>query len=215
MKKYYRVLLIAMSGVRIKDQELLRLGMSLPGFVERGQVIASLPSLSLLTIASHCPGNWEPIYLEIDEVNDSVFAEIASGEYDLVGISTFTARAYDAYKVADKIRSFGVKVVMGGLHVSVLPLEARNHCDAVVIGQGENLWKEVLNDFENGKLKDIYDQDLYTKFHIKDSILPRYDLIDITRYNRLTLQTSRGCPRHCSFCAASRLISPYQTKPVD
>ena len=215
MKRHNRVLLIAMSGVRIKDQELLKLGMTLPGFVERGKVIASLPSLSLLTIAAHCPKNWEPIYLEIDEVNESVFSEIANGEYDLIGISTFTARAYDAYRVADKIRSLGIKVVMGGLHVSTLPLEAKNHCDAVVVGQGELLWKEVLKDFENGKLKEVYNQSLYTKFHIKHSIVPRYDLIEVSKYNRLTLQTSRGCPRHCSFCAASRLISPYQTKPLN
>lgn len=215
MKKDYRVLLIAMSGVRVKDQELFKLGMTLPGFVERSQAIASLPSLSLLTIAGHCPKNWEPIYLEIDEINDVIFTQIEKGNYDLVGISTFTARAYDAYQVADKIRALGTRVIIGGLHVSALPFEATRHCDAVIIGQGENVWREVLTDFENGELKDIYHQKNYPAFSLKNSVLPRYDLIEVNRYNRLTLQTSRGCPHHCSFCAASRTISPYQLKPIE
>lgn len=215
MKKDYRVLLIAMSGVRVKDQELLKLGMTLPGFVERSQVIASLPSLSLLTIAAHCPENWNPTYMEIDKINDSVFSEIERGNYDLVALSTFTARAYDAYDVADKIRALGTKVVMGGLHVSALPFEAKEHCDAVIIGQGENIWAKILKDFENNELKKIYDQKNYPTFTIKDSILPRYDLINISNYNRLTLQTSRGCPHNCSFCASSRTMSPYQLKPLE
>lgn len=213
--KDYRVLLIAMSGVRVKDQELLKLGMTLPGFVERSQVIASLPSLSLLTIAGHCPENWEPTYIEIDEISESIFADIERNNYDLVAISTFTARAYDAYEVADKIRALGTKVIMGGLHVSGLPSEAKEHCDAVIVGQGENVWPKAIKDFEKGELKEIYNQKDYPAFSIKDSVLPRYDLIDISRYNRLTLQTSRGCPHNCSFCAASRTISPYQLKPLE
>ena len=104
---------------------------------------------------------------------------------------------------------------MGGLHVSALPMEAKEHCDSVIIGQGENIWGEALNDFENGELKDFYDQSNFPAFSLRNSILPRYDLIDINRYNRLTLQTSRGCPLNCHFCAASRTISPYQLKPLD
>ena len=214
MKKDYRVLLIAMSGVRVKDKELLKLGMTLPGFVERSKVIASLPSLSLLTIASFCPKNWIPSYLEVDELSD-LDLETIKNSYHLVAISTFTARVYEAYALADQIRESGTVVVMGGLHVSVLPDEASKHCDAVVAGQGENVWKELLSDFENGDLKKIYDQKKYPRFSLAQSLLPRYDLIDVDRYNRLTLQTSRGCPHHCTFCAASRNISAYQLKPLE
>ena len=213
--KDYKILFIAMSGVRVKNKELFELGMTLPGFIERSQVIASLPSLSLLTIASYCPKNWEPIYMEIDEIDNSVFTSIENDNYDLVAISTFTARAYDAYAVANKIRLLGTKVIMGGLHVSALPLEAKKYCDCVIVGQGENIWKEVINDFEHGNLKEIYNQKNYPVFSLKNSLLPRYDLIDINRYNRLTLQTSRGCPLNCHFCAASRTISPYQLKPLE
>ncbi len=213
----YRVLFVAMSGVRVKDKELLKLGMTLPGFVERSEVIASLPSLSLLTLAAHCPPHWHPSYMEVDELNiDETQATIASS-YDLVAISTFTARAYDAYLLADKLREHGVCVVLGGLHVSACPKEAMNHADAIVVGQGELLWGKLLEDFEKNELKPCYGlspQDS-SRFRLEHSKTPRYDLIDFNKYNRVTLQTSRGCPHHCSFCAASRTISNYQLKPID
>ena len=70
MRKEFQVLLIAMSGVRIKDSELLKLGMTLPGFIERSQTIAKLPSLSLLTLAAYSPSNWHCTYLDVDELGE-------------------------------------------------------------------------------------------------------------------------------------------------
>ena len=107
-------------------------------------------------------------------------------------------------------------MIMGGLHVSALPEEAKNHADAVVIGQGEGVWERLLADFEENNLKSFYDQKkINPRFRLKQGMLPRYDLIDFNRYNRVTLQTSRGCPLNCSFCAASRTISPFQCKPIE
>lgn len=216
MKKDYRVALIAMSGVRVKDQELLKLGMTLPGFVDRSQVIASLPSLSLLTLAAHCPPNWEPVYFEIDELKDEAEQKISQGNFDLVAISSFTARIFDAYQLADRLRMLGTKVVLGGLHVSALPQEAAFHADAIVQGEAELIWPKLLRDFENGQL-----QSKYSSFGDRSMVpaleslpIPRYDLLEIEKYNRLTLQTSRGCPHHCTFCAASRTISPYKLKSI-
>jgi radical SAM superfamily enzyme YgiQ (UPF0313 family) len=217
MIRDYRVLLIAMSGVRVKDKELLKLGMTLPGFVERSEVIASLPSLSLLTLAAHCPQHWHPTYIEIDQLNLEKASIDIVNNYDLVAITTFTARAYDAYALADQLRNQGVCVVLGGLHVSALPQEASAHADVIVVGQGETMWQELLRDFENNELKPCYGPHPLHKdrFRLEDSKTPRYDLIDFTQYNRVTLQTSRGCPHHCTFCAASRTISSYQLKPID
>ena len=111
--KSRRVLLLAMSGVRVKSDELRRLGMTLPGFIERGQVIASLPSLSLLTLAAHTPENWEAEYREIDELTDGAASQIASAGYDIVAISALTARILDAYEIADQLREAGITVVLG------------------------------------------------------------------------------------------------------
>ena len=99
-----KLLLVAMSGVRVKDQELLSLGMTLPGFVERSEVIASLPSLSLLTVAAYTPENWDITYREVDELDLESVSSIADEEFDLIGISAFTARIFDAYKLADELR---------------------------------------------------------------------------------------------------------------
>ncbi len=213
--KSCRVLLLAMSGVRVKSDELRELGMTLPGFIERGQVIASLPSLSLLTLAAHTPENWEAEYQEIDELTDGAAAQIASAGYDIVAISAFTARILDAYEIADQLRDAGVTVVLGSLHVTALPEEALTHADAIVTGEAELLWPELLADFETGALRPRYSSmDSPRRFDLAQAQVPRYDMLDVSRYNRLTLQTSRGCPLDCEFCGASRLISPYKIKPL-
>ncbi|MGA9521188.1 MAG: cobalamin-dependent protein [Myxococcaceae bacterium] len=216
--KTRRLLLIAMSGVRVHDPELRALGLTLPGFVERGNVIASLPSLSLLTLAGHTPDHWEVEYLEADALDASGAPEaVASrGRFDLVAISSLSARIFDAYALADQLRELGLKVVIGGLHASALPQEALNHADAVVQGEGERIWPELLSDYEEGRLRPIYSSLSEPRWahRMEDARVPRYDLLDIERYNRLTLQTTRGCPLDCSFCGASRTISGYKRKPL-
>jgi radical SAM superfamily enzyme YgiQ (UPF0313 family) len=134
--------LIAMSGVRVRTAELAALGVTLPGFVRRGKVIASLPSLGLLTVAGLTPREHEVEYMELDGLANLP----ALGNYDLVGISSLTASIEDAYRVADEFRRRGARVLMGGLHVSSLPEEALEHCDAVVIGGAEGAWPRVVQD---------------------------------------------------------------------
>jgi radical SAM superfamily enzyme YgiQ (UPF0313 family) len=211
-----RLLLLAMSGVRVRSRELLALGMTLPGFVERSRVIASLPSLSLLILAAHTPPHWDVEYREVDELDDAATSDLLKGRWDLVAISALSARVLEAYALADRLRSAGVPVVLGGLHVSALPEEAMRHADAVVQGEGEPVWPALLRDFEADRLQPLYSTLVPRAplFPLGDAPVPRYDLLDVSRYNRLTLQTSRGCPLHCSFCAASRTISPYKLKPI-
>lgn len=215
--KNYRVLFLAMGGVRVEDPVLGQLGLTLPGFQERVRTISRLPSLSLLTLAAYCPLNWEPVYQEIGDFNENSLRFILNGKFDLVAISTLTAVAEEAYKIALKIKLSGISVILGGLHVSAVPFEAMSYCDSVVVGQGELLWRSVLSDFEEGKLKPIYQEMNKTSSPAKVDhyISPRYDLIKKHNYNRITLQTSRGCPVDCSFCAASRMISSYQLKPIE
>ncbi|MBI4422538.1 MAG: cobalamin B12-binding domain-containing protein, partial [Elusimicrobia bacterium] len=133
MSRDRRVLLVAMSGVRVRHERLLEEGMTLPGFVERGRTIASLPSLSLLTLASLCPPDWRPDYRELDELPRGAAEAIAAEGYDLVALSSFTARILETYALADALRAAGVPVALGGLHVSALPEEAAAHADAVVV----------------------------------------------------------------------------------
>lgn len=206
-----RLLLVAMSGVRVFDPELLRLGLTLPGFVDRSRVIASLPSLGLLTLAAHTPPDWTVAYREYDALPVNAAEDIAEEGFGVVALSSLTARIDEAYALARQLRAFGIVVIMGGLHVSALPQEAAAHCDIVVKGEGEAVWPQVLADIAKGAWQPLYDSARPLSL---PHAVPRYDLLDLERYNRLTLQTTRGCPLHCSFCAASRTISPYRKKPL-
>ena len=204
--------LIAMSGVRAYNPELTKLGLTLPGFVERNKVIASLPSLSLLTLAALTPAPHEVEYCEIVDLR--VEPKLPD-HYDLVAISTFSAQVKDAYEVADRYRAMGVPVVMGGIHVSSLPQEALNHCSAIAIGEGEPLWPRIVEDCARGRLQRVYRQEPPGSYDLAEAPIPRFDLLDPDKYNRITIQTSRGCPHRCDFCASSILLTPkYKLKPV-
>lgn len=206
-----RIGLVALSGIRVQDARLLRLGLTLPGFVERSKTIASLPSLGLLTLAGMTP---ERHALSYHEVRDLAGADAIPPDLDLVALSTFSAQAGEAYALARRFRERGVPVVIGGSHVSALPDEALAHCDAVVCGEGELSWSELLADAETGRLRSLYTANGLT-FDLARAPMPRFDLLDVERYNRITIQTSRGCPHRCEFCASSVLLGPgYRQKPV-
>ena len=205
-----RIALIAMSGVRAHNPELTALGLSLPGFVERGKTIAALPSLGLLTLAALTDDRHDVAYFEVDDVDEME----PLPECDVAAFSTFTAQVKECYSLSDRFRAAGVTTVIGGLHVTVVPDEALAHCDIVVAGEGEQVWGRLLADIESGTAKRIYRSD--TSFDLADAPVPRYDLLDPDRYNRLTVQTQRGCPWRCDFCASSILLTPrYETKPPD
>jgi radical SAM superfamily enzyme YgiQ (UPF0313 family) len=203
---------IALSGVRCQNAELMALGLTLPAFVERSRVIASLPSLGLLTLAGLTPPDIEVEYIELPQP-DSVSS--LPGDFDVVAISSFSAQIKEAYRLADRYRAAGVTVVLGGLHVSACSDEAAAHADAVVIGEGEPVWPRLVDDLRRNALQPRYDA-RGSSFDLRAAPMPRFELLDPNRYNRITVQTQRGCPFRCEFCAASMRISPqYKTKPIE
>ena len=205
--------LIAMSGVRCYNKELMDYGLTLPGFLERSKVIASLPSLGLLTLAGMTPDDIEIGYVEVPDPDS--LGESLPGEFDVVAISSFSSMIKDAYAIADRYRKAGTTVLLGGLHVTLMPDEAAQHADAILIGEAEPIWSEIIADLQNGKLKPRYDARGNT-FDFAHSPMPRFDLLDISKYNRLTVQTQRGCPYDCEFCGASIRLNPkFRTKPLD
>jgi len=206
-----RIGLIAMSGIRCCDGKLLELGLTLPGFVERSKTIASLPSLGLLTLAGMTGPEHDVSYVEVPDIRD--LPALPEG-FDLVAISSYSAQIAEAYELADRFRGAGVPVVMGGPHVTALPDEAAGHADAVVAGEGEAVWPKVVADADAGRLKGLY-RPADGGFDLADAPMPAFELLDVGRYNRLLVQTSRGCPHRCEFCAASVLIADaYKQKPA-
>lgn len=210
-----RIGLIAMSGVRVVNPRLIELGVTLPQFVTRGQVIAQLPSLALLVLAAETPDDIQVDYVELADVKAAGALNTA---YDLVALTSYTAMAYEMYDLADRYRAAGVPVVIGGLHASFTPDETKAHADAVCIGEGETLWPQIVADFRAGGvkgLKPFYREATPGSYDLADSPMPRFDLLLGRQYNRITVQTVRGCPLDCEFCGASKLYAPkYRRKPV-
>lgn len=153
-------------------------------------------------LGARVPANWQVFHVdeEAEEVNYRI-------EVDVVAITFHTPSAYHAYEIAERFRQRGICVVMGGPHVTLLPEEAKQHADAVFVGEAEGLWEQFLSDFETG------------------SILPVYQPMDIPSLDRLpmarkelfhrhdltngVLFATRGCPAQCDFCT---LVVMYSHK---
>jgi len=201
---------IAMSGLRLVDSELLALGLSFPAVARRAREIEALPSLGLLTLAGMSPPHIGAEYLEVRD-----FQEIPN-RFDVIALSSLSATAKETYAMAARLREKGIPVILGGLHATLAPHEAARHVDALVIGEGEVVWPHVLKDLESGNLQPRYDARSVKSFDFREAPMPRFDLLQPDRYPRFTVQTQRGCPYACEFCAASMRLSPtFRTKPVE
>lgn len=202
---------VSLSGFRVREQELLDVGMTLPGFASRGAAIAALPALGPLTLAGMLPEEWTCGYRTPSVVDDSLVEQIVSERPTLVAISALTASAMEAYALGDALKEQGTATVFGGLHATAVPDECLKHFDAVAIGDGEATFPDVLRDATAGRLRGVYRG---SKSHqAPDWVMPRFDLLggDAPRY---TVQTQRGCPWNCEFCAASKLLGGFREKPA-
>jgi radical SAM superfamily enzyme YgiQ (UPF0313 family) len=155
-----------------------------------------IPQLGLHILASLTPND-----VDITVVDEEIGEIDFSLEYDLVGISCMTTTANRSYQLSDRFRQRGSKVVLGGIHPTILPQEAIQHADAVVIGEAEGCWADVINDFRKGNLQKFY--------HVPEPDLskvpfPRRDFhIDKAIFNCVGLLTTRGCPYACEFCSVT------------
>jgi radical SAM superfamily enzyme YgiQ (UPF0313 family)/anti-anti-sigma regulatory factor len=166
--------------------------------------------LSLTTIAALTPQD-----IEVAITDENVETIDFNEEVDLVGLTAMTMHATRAYEIADRFRERGITVVMGGLHASSLPHEAKEHVDAVVIGEAEHVWGDLLHDFQQGQLKPFYKSDHFCSL-IKQPH-PRLDLLNKNNYWTINcVQATRGCPFSCDFCSVAQFFGDtYRYRPVD
>lgn len=162
---------------------------------------AYVKSLGAAILAAHTPADAELAYT--DDLLDPIDLRRLPPA-DLVGIQVFSKTARRAYSLADAYRAAGVRVVLGGIHVTALPDEAAAHADAVVVGEAEGLWDRVVTDARRGRLQPRYRREGFPS--LAGLPLPRRDpaLFRSRRYIPFdVVQTMRGCPFKCEFCSVN------------
>jgi radical SAM superfamily enzyme YgiQ (UPF0313 family) len=168
------------------------------------------PLLSTSLLASLTPSPHEVKIID-ESLSEIDFEE----EVDLVAITAITPLARRAYEIGDRFRERGVKVVIGGIHATWLPQEAKAHADAVAIGEADETWPEILRDAQKGELKPFYRQEERT--NLERLPIPRRDLLPRKGYLFHNLiQTTRGCPYDCEFCSVTALHGKtYRMRPIE
>jgi len=133
--------------------------------------------------------------------------------FDLVAITVNTPNAPHCYEISRQFRQRGVKIVMGGPHATLLPEEAAQHCDHLLVGESEATWPEFLHDFQNGTAKSVYRSEQPPKLHHLP--FPRWDLLKRSRTMKGAVFATRGCPYHCRYCNLKQIYHDcFRIRPV-
>jgi radical SAM superfamily enzyme YgiQ (UPF0313 family) len=163
--------------------------------------------LMVATLKALTPPDVETFFFDdrVEEMDYTITVDIAA-----ITVEAYTASR--AYKIAKRFRERGITIIMGGYHVTAVPEEALEHCDSIIVGNAENVWKTALRDFQNGNLRQRYDGG-------RSGIppIPDRSIYGGKKYLPLTLiETGRGCPHTCEFCAiTSYYCGRYTPRPVD
>jgi radical SAM superfamily enzyme YgiQ (UPF0313 family) len=173
---------------------------------------ARIPNLAFPILASLSPADVN--ISATDDLLTPIDLEKDLKEVDLVGITVLTKTALRAYEIADTYRKKGIPVVLGGIHPTALPEEAKEHADSVVIGEAEEVWPQLIEDVRMGNLKTFYRQEGYTE--LSKIPLPRRNILPSKGYFPLdVVQVTRGCPFHCEFCTVQNFFGEtYRFRPI-
>ena len=154
--------------------------------------------------------------LEIRCIDESVDEVPLEAEADLVGISVMTGTARRAYALADHFRQRGIPVVLGGVHVSLLPDEASGFADSIVIGMGDEAWPRLIEDFKEGRLESVYREEPVEGDYAPHIPPPDYSVIRKHGYMvPYTVQATRGCIHKCDFCTVPVVCHKFLRRPVE
>ena len=184
-----------------------------PPFGEKGQKSKGLPiAPPVLEYLTGLTNQVRPdIEVELVDANKETF-DPDMADADLIGFTVLTPQAPWVYRTADRLRALGKQVLLGGIHVSALPDEARLHADAIVVGEVEEFWGELLDDARQRQLKPVYHGGFP---ELKGLPRPVTNLWK-TNYVYGYFQTSRGCPHRCTFCSVHQFFGgTVRVRPID
>lgn len=170
-----------------------------------------LPGLTLAMLAAATPDD-----CDLTLISESVHAIPWDEPWDLVGLTAMGSGIVRAWQIADEFRRRGRKVVLGGIAISLLgPEPSLEHADAVVLGEADEIWADVVRDAQAGRLQSVYRP--ARRPPIESLPLPRYDLMRTPRYGRWRpVQATRGCPFTCDYCSITAYFEQsYRKRPVD
>ncbi len=166
--------------------------------------------LTLTTLAALVPPELNARITLIDEGIETIDPQM---DADLVGISAITGSAPRAYELADQFRQRGIPVVLGGVHPTLLPDEAAQHADSVVLGYAEQTWPQLLRDFVAGRMQPCYQQE--PGFSLAEQPVARRDLMSSEQYVIAhTVEATRGCTHRCEFCVVPAAWGQPIQRPV-
>jgi radical SAM superfamily enzyme YgiQ (UPF0313 family) len=173
---------------------------------------ARIPNLAFPILAGLSPTDVEISFT--DDLLTPVDLKKDLKQVDLVGITVLSKTALRAYEIADAYRKKGIPVVLGGIHPTALPGEAKEHADSVAIGEAEEVWPHLLEDVRMGNLKPFYRQEGYTE--LSKIPIPRREILPKRGYLPLdVVQVTRGCPFRCEFCTVQKFFGEtYRVRPI-
>ncbi|MDH3976642.1 MAG: B12-binding domain-containing radical SAM protein [Deltaproteobacteria bacterium] len=192
-----------------ENKKILRLINPIPNDVKRPSGMAhifNIIPLQLATVASVTPENWD-----IDIQDENVTAIEHNAKPDLVGISIKACTANRGIEIANEYKKFNIPVIFGGSHASLSPESIKPYANAVVRGGVENIWTNLLSDFESGNLKNIYDGRLYRAI---PKYKMRWELFDKKKYKIFSIIARRGCSYKCSFCTIPEMYDGVQSRNI-
>ncbi len=172
----------------------------------RHRRLIRFPQLTMPLLAAYTPDHWE-----VGHTDEIVQRVDFNKPVDLAGITANTPAAPHAYGLAREFRRRGVAVVIGGPHATLLPDEVAQQADAVVIGEGELVWPQLLTDFERGELKRTYKSCALPT--LKKMPAPRWDLIKGRAYGKGVTIATRGCPFACDYCTIPQMYQRRMRYP--
>ena len=165
--------------------------------------------LSLLSVAAETPS-----YASVEIIDEQVDAIPWEAPIDLVGITSMTAAAARTYELAARFRARNIPVVLGGMHPTFCVQETLQHADAVVVGDAEGIWPQVVADARDGRLKGIYRNTTFPD--LQGLKQPPRHLLENKKYATVhAVQATRGCCNRCDFCAVSAFHQhTHRQRPV-